>query len=102
MLTLSLVCISEVDSSFIERSLGYAISLLFTFIISMCSFSFGHCILNCIFIGMETLIPVVSKLQDVFATLGRREDHIHLPQIVVVGSQVGLYTAIIYLFSERR
>ena len=36
---------------------------------------------------METLIPVVSKLQDVFATLGRREDHIQLPQIVVVGSQ---------------
>lgn len=36
---------------------------------------------------MESLIPVVNKLQDVFATLGRREDQIQLPQIVVVGSQ---------------
>ncbi|CAJ0603038.1 unnamed protein product [Cylicocyclus nassatus] len=37
--------------------------------------------------GMESLIPVVNKLQDVFATLGRREDQIQLPQIVVIGSQ---------------
>ncbi|CAD6194648.1 unnamed protein product [Caenorhabditis auriculariae] len=36
---------------------------------------------------MESLIPVVNKLQDVFATLGRKEDQIQLPQIVVVGSQ---------------
>ncbi|PIC33355.1 hypothetical protein B9Z55_013365 [Caenorhabditis nigoni] len=36
---------------------------------------------------MENLIPVVNKLQDVFATLGRKEDQIQLPQIVVVGSQ---------------
>ncbi|VDO29891.1 unnamed protein product [Haemonchus placei] len=36
---------------------------------------------------MESLIPVVNKLQDVFATLGRREDQIQLPQIVVIGSQ---------------
>ncbi|CAI4227154.1 unnamed protein product [Auanema sp. JU1783] len=36
---------------------------------------------------MESLIPVINKLQDVFASLGRREDHIQLPQIVVVGSQ---------------
>ena len=36
---------------------------------------------------MESLIPVVNKLQDVFATLGRKEDQINLPQIVVVGSQ---------------
>ncbi|CAI5448042.1 unnamed protein product [Caenorhabditis angaria] len=36
---------------------------------------------------MENLIPVINKLQDVFATLGRREDQIQLPQIVVVGSQ---------------
>ncbi|PAV70391.1 hypothetical protein WR25_06429 isoform C [Diploscapter pachys] len=38
-------------------------------------------------IKMESLIPVVNKLQDVFATLGRKEDQINLPQIVVVGSQ---------------
>jgi hypothetical protein len=36
---------------------------------------------------MEALIPVVNKLQDVFNTVGA--DAIQLPQIVVVGSQVG-------------
>ncbi|WKY07136.1 hypothetical protein Q1695_006947 [Nippostrongylus brasiliensis] len=36
---------------------------------------------------MESLIPVINKLQDVFATLGRREDQIQLPQIIVIGSQ---------------
>ena len=37
-------------------------------------------------INMESLIPVINKLQDVFNTVGA--DSIHLPQIVVVGSQV--------------
>ena len=37
---------------------------------------------------MESLIPVINKLQDVFNTVGA--DAIHLPQIVVVGSQVSL------------
>ena len=37
---------------------------------------------------MESLIPVINKLQDVFNTVGA--DAIHLPQIVVVGSQVRL------------
>uniref|UniRef100_A0A7E4V250 dynamin GTPase n=1 Tax=Panagrellus redivivus TaxID=6233 RepID=A0A7E4V250_PANRE len=36
---------------------------------------------------MESLIPVISKLQDVFATIGYREAEVQLPQIVVVGSQ---------------
>ncbi|KAJ1363177.1 Dynamin-1-like protein, variant 2 [Parelaphostrongylus tenuis] len=36
---------------------------------------------------MESLIPIMNKLQDVFATLGHREDQIQLPQIVVIGSQ---------------
>lgn len=36
--------------------------------------------------GMEALIPVVNKLQDVFNTVG--SDSIQLPQIVVLGSQV--------------
>ncbi|KAI6236521.1 Dynamin-1-like protein [Aphelenchoides besseyi] len=36
---------------------------------------------------MESLIPVISKLQDVFATVGHRESEVQLPQIVVVGSQ---------------
>ncbi|VDK53803.1 unnamed protein product [Anisakis simplex] len=36
---------------------------------------------------MESLIPVVNKLQDVFAAIGTREAEIQLPQIVVVGSQ---------------
>ncbi|KAI1718142.1 dynamin central region domain-containing protein [Ditylenchus destructor] len=35
---------------------------------------------------MEELIPVIGKLQDVFATVGRGKE-IELPQIVVVGSQ---------------
>ncbi|XP_023931840.1 dynamin-1-like protein isoform X3 [Lingula anatina] len=34
---------------------------------------------------MESLIPVINKLQDVFNTVG--QETIHLPQIVVVGSQ---------------
>ena len=37
---------------------------------------------------MESLIPVINKLQDVFNTVGA--DAIHLPQIVVVGSQVSV------------
>ena len=36
---------------------------------------------------MEQLIPVINKLQDVFHTVGA--DAIQLPQIVVVGTQVG-------------
>lgn len=36
---------------------------------------------------MESLIPVISKLQDVFATVGHRESEVQLPQIVVIGSQ---------------
>lgn len=35
---------------------------------------------------MEALIPVINKLQDVFNTVG--SDAIHLPQIIVLGSQV--------------
>lgn len=37
---------------------------------------------------MEALIPVINKLQDVFNTVGA--DAIQLPQIIVVGTQVGL------------
>lgn len=37
---------------------------------------------------MDSLIPVVGKLQDVFAAVGCRESEVQLPQIVVVGSQV--------------
>ena len=36
-------------------------------------------------IPMESLIPVINKLQDVFNTVGA--DAIQLPQIVIVGSQ---------------
>ncbi|KAL7071893.1 hypothetical protein ACQ4LE_009019 [Meloidogyne hapla] len=36
---------------------------------------------------MESLIPVISKLQDVFATIGCRGADVELPQIVVIGSQ---------------
>ena len=38
---------------------------------------------------MDTLIPTINQLQDVLHTLGE-EELIELPQIVVVGSQVGL------------
>ena len=34
---------------------------------------------------METLIPIINKLQDVFGAIGHQS--IDLPQIVVVGSQ---------------
>jgi GTP-binding protein EngB required for normal cell division len=34
---------------------------------------------------MDQLIPVINKLQDVFAAIG--QDTIDLPQITVVGSQ---------------
>lgn len=44
---------------------------------------------NWIISGMEALIPVVNKLQDVFNTVG--SDSIQLPQIVVLGSQVKLH-----------
>ncbi|KAL3077572.1 hypothetical protein niasHS_012278 [Heterodera schachtii] len=36
---------------------------------------------------MESLIPIINKLQDVFATTGYKESEVQLPQIVVVGSQ---------------
>lgn len=36
---------------------------------------------------MESLIPVINKLQDVFGTIGYRDSDVQLPQIVVVGSQ---------------
>lgn len=35
---------------------------------------------------MESLIPVINKLQDVFNTVGA--ECVQLPQIVVVGTQV--------------
>lgn len=34
---------------------------------------------------MDQLIPLVNRLQDVFATIG--ENPIQLPEIVVIGSQ---------------
>lgn len=40
---------------------------------------------------MEALIPVVNKLQDVFNTVG--SDAVQLPQIVVLGSQVKLFSS---------
>jgi hypothetical protein len=38
--------------------------------------------------GMECLIPVINKLQDVFDQTGITSSSIELPQIAVVGSQV--------------
>lgn len=36
---------------------------------------------------MECLIPIINKLQNVFATVGAESNCIQLPQIIVVGSQ---------------
>jgi dynamin 1-like protein len=49
---------------------------------------------------MDALIPVLNKLQDVFNTVGH--ESIHLPQIVVVGTQVkrNLFEIIITLFFQ--
>lgn len=56
---------------------------------------------------MEALIPVVNKLQDVFNTVG--SDAVQLPQIVVLGSQVKLFSSsrqrenvLIDFFSEQK
>ena len=38
---------------------------------------------------MESLIPVINKLQDVFNTVG--SEVIQLPQIVVIGTQVCIH-----------
>ena len=38
---------------------------------------------------MESLIPVLNKLQEVFSIVGT--EVIQLPQIVVIGAQVGLF-----------
>jgi len=38
---------------------------------------------------MESLIPVINKLQDVFNTVG--SEVIQLPQIVVIGTQVSFW-----------
>lgn len=46
---------------------------------------------------MESLIPVINKLQEVFSAVGTREAEIQLPQIVVVGSQVHYLKPLIYL-----
>lgn len=44
---------------------------------------------------METLIPVINRLQEVFVTVGA--EIVQLPQIIVVGSQVSIYTGIVIL-----
>lgn len=52
---------------------------------------------------MEALIPVINKLQDVFNTVGA--DAIQLPQIVVLGTQVGTLCGCIITeipFTRRR
>lgn len=46
---------------------------------------------------MESLIPVINKLQDVFSAVGTREAEIQLPQIVVVGSQVCIIVTLLSL-----
>ena len=47
---------------------------------------------------MDALIPVLNKLQDVFNTVGH--ESIHLPQIVVVGTQVTrAYIKVVHLIS---
>lgn len=55
---------------------------------------------SCTVVTMETLIPVINKLQEIFNTVGA--EIIQLPQIVVVGSQVRfcLYLGLIQAHSK--
>ena len=48
---------------------------------------------------MESLIPVINKLQDVFNTVGT--DTIQLPQIVVIGNQVKDFAHYCHWFLEK-
>ena len=49
---------------------------------------------------MDALIPVLNKLQDVFNTVGH--ENIHLPQIVVVGTQVRISRSFVLLLNLLR
>ena len=48
---------------------------------------------------METLIPIINRLQEVFLTVGA--DVIQLPQIVVVGSQVNTMLHFLFIITAH-
>ena len=50
--------------------------------------------------GMEKLIPIVNKLQDVFSSLGLPHT-LDLPQIAVVGSQSAGKSSVLENFVGR-
>lgn len=50
--------------------------------------------------GMESLIPIVNKLQDAFANIGI-ESPIDLPQIAVVGGQSAGKSSVLENFVGR-
>lgn len=76
-------------SSQLHPDLTLALFIFVCECFTICCFTIGVCVgfVNTAPTGrMETLIPTINRLQEVFLTVGA--EIIQLPQIVVVGSQV--------------
>ena len=51
--------------------------------------------------GLESLIPLVNKLQDAFTSLGVQNNSLDLPQIAVVGGQSAGKSSVLENFVGR-